>query len=152
MYLLIYVFLVMGRFVGQLYVRGMCSLPLMYHPVHAEKWHKWAWRGWMGGGVVLSSPWPVMSVPRHGWSREVCEPMAHPPRHPPIPSTHPYHPSTHQPTPPTTHSPTHPLVPITHVLLLLLLHPHTYPSHPPTQPPIHAPQPPNHSPTNPKHI
>ena len=42
MYLLIYVFLVMGRFVGGLYASGKCSLHLIYHPVQAELWYKWA--------------------------------------------------------------------------------------------------------------
>ena len=93
-------------------------------------------RGLMGvGGVEF--PFTNHVSPRHGWSREVCEPMPRPPTHPPIPLTHP---PTHPCTPPTSHCPSYPLVPITPVLFLLLsTHPST---HPLTQPLTH---PPNHS-------
>ena len=139
MYLLINVFLAMGRFVGRLYARGKCSLPLMYHPVHAEKWHKWAWRGWIGGRgecwvplhqTCQSQTWLVKGgMWTHGPYTQPTHPPIHPHTNPSHPTTHP---STHSPT---TLSPTHPFVPITsEVLLLLLLHPLAYP---PIHPPIH---------------
>ena len=94
-------------------------------------------RGLMGGGGSVEFPFTNHVSPRHSRSREVCEPMAHPPTHPPIPPTHP---TAHLCTPSTSHSPTHPLVPITPVLFLLLsTHPSTHPltqplTHPPTHP------------------
>ena len=92
MYLLIHVFLVLGRFVGLLYVRGKCSLHLMYHPVHAEKWYKWAWRGWIWGGNIVE-----FNLSSHV-SSQVWHPYAHPymplhaPLHTPLcaPYVHPY--------------------------------------------------------------
>ena len=110
MYLLIYVFLVMGRFVGGLYVRGMCSLPLMYHPVHTEKWHKWAWRGWIGGEgwcwvpLDQSCQFPGMV----GQGRYVNPWPIHPHTHPSHPPTHtilwlaPHHPILNAKFPPIT--------------------------------------------------
>ena len=85
-------------------------------------------RGLMGGGGSVEFPFTNHVSPRHSWSREVCEPMAHPPTHP----------TSHPCTPPTTHSPSHPLVPITPVLFLLLSHPPINPStNPTTHPPTH---------------
>ena len=91
-------------------------------------------RGLMGGGGVLSSPLPTMSVPDIVGQGRYVNPW---PIHP---HTHPSHPTTHPCTPPTSHSPSHPLVPITPVLFLLLsTHPSTHPltqplTHPPTHP------------------
>ena len=94
----------------------------------------------MGGGGSVEFPFTKHVSPRHGWSREVCEPI-------PIPGwyTHTTHPPTNQPH----------LLPIPHPPLGANDPCPTPPPPPPTQPPIHAPQPPNHSstnPTNPKHI
>ena len=90
---------------------GKCSLPLMYHPVHADEIAQMSLEGlnW-GEGAVLSSPLATMSVPRHGCSREVCELVAnlnhnHQPIHtstnPPYFSPNPPQPSAHPSTPTT---------------------------------------------------
>ena len=146
----------MGRFVSRLYVRGMCSLPLMYHPVHAEKWHKWAWRGWiwvggcwvpldqscqfpgMAGQGRYVNPWPI-----HPHTHPPTQPPIHVPPHQPfpIPPRGPNNPCPIPPPIPPTNLPTHPST-----------HPLTQtPTHPNTQPPTHSPLCHN-NPTNPKHI
>ena len=105
-------------------------------------------RGLMGvGGVEF--PFTNHVSPRHGWSREVCEPMPRPPTHPPIPLTHP---PTHPCTPPTSHCPSYPLVPITPCPIPPPIHPPINPStNPTTHPPTQSLLYPNKT-TNPKHI
>ena len=94
----------------------------------------------MGGGGSVEFPFTNHVSPRHSWSREVCEPLAHPPTHPPIPPT-PNQPSihpTHQPFPNPPLDPNNPCP-----IFLLLSHPPIHLStHPPIQPsPTYPPTP-----------
>ena len=111
----------------------------------------------LGGGVSVEFPFTKHVSPRHDWSREVCEPMAHPPN-PPIYPTH-----------PSTHPPTHPPIPPNHPSINPLTHypfpnpplgpnnpsgstpPPTPPTDLPTHPSTHSLLCPNNC-TNPKHI
>ena len=130
MYLLIHVFLVLGRFVGRLYVRGKCSLHLMYHPVHAEKWYKWAWRGWIWGGNIVE-----FNLSSHV-SSQVWHPYAHPymPLHAPL----------HTPMSSLTHTPMCPLCAPLHTPLCA---PMCTPMCTPMYTPMHTPMHPYAHPT-----
>ena len=125
MYLLIYVFLVMGRFVGGALCQGQVLSAFNVPPCTCREMAQMSLGFLWGEGGVLSSPSPTMSVPDivgqgryvNLWPIHTPTHPSHPPTQPPIHVPHP--PAIPHPTPwsqkplsysssyPLTHQPIH---------------------------------------------